>query len=118
MQHTYDRIKQSARHHVIAEVYNGSIVERYFPDWQMACRKVLPGSIVELSAQRWSRTRLALWSAGNKPEPVSRLLEFWEGPCGRQLMYDQARVNVYCIARAPAWEAPATDLCPPCLQSS
>ncbi|MCF5925067.1 blue light sensor protein, partial [Xanthomonas perforans] len=25
------------------------------------------------------RTRLALWSAGNKPEPVSRLLEFWEG---------------------------------------
>ncbi|MBZ2440191.1 BLUF domain-containing protein [Xanthomonas perforans] len=93
VQHTYDRIKQSARHHVIAEVYNGSIVERYFPDWQMACRKVLPGSIVELSAQRWSRTRLALWSAGNKPEPVSRLLEFWEGPCRRQLMYDQARVN-------------------------
>lgn len=79
VQHTYDRIKRSSRHHLIAEVYNGSIVERYFPDWQMACRKVLPGSIVELSAQRWSRTRLALSSAGNKPEPVCRLLEFWEG---------------------------------------
>ncbi|NIJ80647.1 hypothetical protein FHT10_001768 [Xanthomonas arboricola] len=76
---TYDRIKQSSRHVVIAEVYNGSIVERHFPDWQMACRKVLTGSIVELSAQRWSRTRMALSVAGRKPEAVSQLIKFWEG---------------------------------------
>lgn len=76
---TYDRIKQSSRHFVIAEVYNGPIAERHFPGWQMACRKVLAGSIVELSAQRWSRTRIALSAVGKQPEPISQLLKFWDG---------------------------------------
>ncbi len=93
VQHTYDRIKRSSRHHVIAEVYNGSIVERYFPDWQMACRKVLPGSIVELSAQRWSRTRLALWSAGKNRSLSPGCWNSGRGPCRRQLIYDRGRVG-------------------------
>ncbi|WP_434990035.1 BLUF domain-containing protein [Xanthomonas melonis] len=76
---TYDRIKQSSRHILVAEVYNGPITERHFPDWQMACRKVSSGSIVEISALRWDRTRLALAAAGRKPEAIQRLLAFWDG---------------------------------------
>ncbi|PPT93000.1 hypothetical protein XaraCFBP7407_19080 [Xanthomonas arboricola pv. arracaciae] len=76
---TYDRIKRSNRHDLVAEVYSGQISERYFPQWQMACRKVLPGSIVEVSAQRWSRARLALTVAGEKPRVIQHLLTFWEG---------------------------------------
>ncbi|MBB4654166.1 hypothetical protein GGR73_000665 [Xanthomonas sp. F14] len=76
---TYDRIKRSNRHDLVAEVYNGQVSERYFPQWQMACRKVLPGSIVEVSAQRWNRARLALTVAGEKPKAIQHLLTFWEG---------------------------------------
>lgn len=35
----YDRIKRSSRHDLVAELYNDQITERYFPNWQMACRK-------------------------------------------------------------------------------
>ncbi|MBB5734882.1 hypothetical protein FHT08_000648 [Xanthomonas campestris] len=45
----------------------------------MACRKVQLGSILEVSAQRWSRTRLALGALGEKPEVIQQLLAFWEG---------------------------------------
>ncbi|QWN07038.1 BLUF domain-containing protein [Xanthomonas citri] len=75
---TYDRVRQSSRHIVIAEVYNGSITERHFPDWQMACKKVEIGSIVQISAQRWSRAFMALSIVGKKPEAVSHLIKFWE----------------------------------------
>ncbi|WP_025984332.1 BLUF domain-containing protein [Xanthomonas phaseoli] len=76
---TYDRIKRSSRHDLVAELYSDQITERYFPQWQMACRKVLPGSIVEVSAQRWNRARLALTVAGEKPKAIQHLLSFWEG---------------------------------------
>ncbi|MCT8358644.1 BLUF domain-containing protein, partial [Xanthomonas citri pv. anacardii] len=76
---TYVRIKRSSRHDLVAELYNDHIIERYFPNWQMACRKVLPGSIVEVSAQRWNRARLALTVAGEKPRAIQHLLTFWEG---------------------------------------
>lgn len=75
---TYDRIKQSTRHDLIAEVYYGPITERHFPQWQMACRQVNPGSIVQVSSQRWDRTRLALVAAGDKPDAIKRLLAFWD----------------------------------------
>ncbi|PPU15520.1 hypothetical protein XacyCFBP2565_06760 [Xanthomonas arboricola pv. corylina] len=75
---TYDRIKLSSRHDLVAEVYNGPITERHFPGWQMACRKVEIGSIVQISAQRWDRTRIALAAAGTKPEAIRQLLAFWD----------------------------------------
>lgn len=76
---TYNRIKRSSRHDLVAELYNDQITERYFPHWQMACRKVQPGSIVEVSGQRWNRARLALTVAGGKPKVIQHLLSFWEG---------------------------------------
>ncbi|AAM38122.1 hypothetical protein GUF72_21555 [Xanthomonas citri pv. citri] len=75
----YDRIKRSSRHDLVAELYNDQITERYFPNWQMACRKVQTGSIVEVSAQRWNRARLALTVVGEKPRAIQHLLSFWEG---------------------------------------
>lgn len=76
---TYDRIKRSSRHDLIAEMYNDRITARHFPQGQMACRKVQLGSILEVSAQRWSRTRLALGALGEKPEVIQQVLAFWEG---------------------------------------
>jgi len=80
VQETYARVKASTRHTVVAEIYNGPITERHFPDWQMGCRKVHAGSIVEISAKRWDRTRIALAAAGKKPEAIQHLLAFWDTP--------------------------------------
>ncbi len=79
VQETYARIKASTRHTLVTEVYSGPITQRHFPHWQMACRKVHPGSIVEVSSQRWDRTRLALVDSGDKPDAIKHLLAFWDG---------------------------------------
>jgi hypothetical protein len=50
---TYERIRNSERHHQINELMNQAIEQREFGDWTMAFSRTTADAFLEIAAARW-----------------------------------------------------------------
>lgn len=75
---TYERIRNSRKHHGIIELANEPTAQRDFADWQMGYRRVGDSQVLALSTAQWERRHAAEMAPGRAASSGLMLLKnFW-----------------------------------------
>jgi hypothetical protein len=74
----FERIKLSCKHADIDVLFNGSVAERHFWNWSMACRHAEASLIQRLEASRWTeRAHSHLLDSSEENGGLRLLSDFW-----------------------------------------
>lgn len=75
----YARIQSSALHSQIEELFSAPVNATYFNQWYMACSKTDGSILQQFCTKEWRREApyIAEDHAGESPEVLQKLIEFW-----------------------------------------
>lgn len=73
----YRRILQSRRHHGLIELFNGPVMERNFPQWQMGFAESPLSALQSISQASWLNQMAQLERHRQRSVGLDLLLDFW-----------------------------------------